>query len=618
MNRWVKVLSIVSSTLILLTAICLFLPDRFYQRSAQSVINLLTDRHLHIGRVTTQRGLQTVIKFSDITFSNPQWSDRRNMVEVEQLSATLNLGALLKGMLEISNLSFSGLKLQLEKNIKDQFNWQLSENSTPKPILSRIELLELSSENSLIEYSDHSTGVQHTLELQSLNLQTKDNTHIPSIEARGTLNGFPVEMHTLMQSPEPLIPQVNYRSSIQLPFGVKASIGDIAITASGHVYTLEGNKMIRSDLSVHVDNLQDLANLIKIELPALGPLDISGSVTGNLSGLKDDGIQASDIKLVLDDESLTANATGAFVGIPSDIKGKIQLDINALDTEALLSTTGVKRSLPGQAKIMAMLQTENRRVDVSLNQAEFASDMFNLELSGKIDDVLNTALASIDVNLDAPDMALVTHLSGQSMPPAWGPVSASGRLTGGNGTYAMNEIVAKLSGNSTATATGTIASLMPFDNMQLNVDANLFTLAEVSAFTPAPLPDMGPFSGHGAVVWKNGELSLLDAKASYNGPLGIAVATGSIGDLIKFDRVRLRADADLPDFKALDLFTGFTMPAVDSVVVSTNLFSTEARDLSARNLNVTAETGNLSISANGSVDSIIKNKGMSEQSALNT
>lgn len=300
---------------------------------------------------------------------------------------------------------------------------------------------------------------------------------------------------------------------------------------------------------MHLKDLQDAAEIFQIELPTLGPIDVTANVTGNLSNISDDGIDAT-------------------------------------------------------------LLAGNKQVDLILHQARLESDQLNVNMSGEINDVLNTVQAKVDIGVDAPDMTLITTLFGQRMPPEWGPVSASGHLSGSHGRYAVNQIDAKLNGNSTAIAIGSIASLMPFDNMHLDVQANLFSLTEVSAYTPEPLPGIGPFSGNGTVIWKNEKLSLVDAKANYNGPLGIVVATGSIGDLIRFDGVRLRADADLTDFKALDLFTGFTMPQVDGVVVSTNLFSIEALDLSARNLNVTARKDNLSISAEGSADSIFKNKGI--------
>ena len=360
-------------------------------------------------------------------------------------------------------------------------------------------------------------------------------------------------------------------------------------------------------MSIHVNQLQDLAKLIQVELPALGPVEVSATVSGNLATLGHDGMEITGVNLLLDDKNLTVNGTGSFVGIPLDIKGDMQLDIKAPDTDELLRVVGVNRSLAGQLHIKAKLHAENKLVDMSLQQAQFESSLFNGHMSGTVTDILDSALATIDIDIEAPDMSLVTQLSGQGMPPEWGPISGSGQLVGSRGQYAIDDIVAKISGNSTATAKGSIASLMPFDDMHLDVDVNLFTLAETSAFTVKPLPDIGPISGDGAVVWENGELSLIGAKATYDGSLGAAVVTGKIDDLIEFDKVRLKGDADLPDFKALDLFTGFTMPAVDRVIVSTDLISTEAKDLSARNLSVTARKNKLSVSAEGSVDSIIKN-----------
>ena len=594
MKRWFKALGIILSAVVMLVAVSLFLPDRIYLRAAESITRQLTDRDLHIGSLNIQRGLQTVIEMSDVSFSNAEWSDKSAMIEAERLTATINLRALLQGMVEISSLSLNGLKLQLEKHTKGQFNWQLteseseSEKSAVKQIRSRIKLIELSANNNLIEYIDHPADVQHTIELQSLDFHIRNDASVPVIGARGTVNGFPAVINTLQKNTDSMTSGTEKSSSSRRHFDVEASIGDIAISVAGNVDTSDGNETINSEVSIHVNQLQDLAKLIQVELPALGPVDVSATVSGNLATLGHDGMEISGVNLLLDDKNLVVNGTGSFTGIPLDIKGDMQLDIKAPDTDELLRVVGLNRSLAGQLHIKAKLHAENKLVNMSLLQAQFESSLFNGHMSGTVTDILDSALATIDIDIEASDMSLVTQLYGQNMPPEWGPISASGQLVGSHGQYAIDHIVAKISGNSTATAKGSIASLMPFDDMHLDVDVNLFTLAETSAFTTEPLPDIGPLSGDGAVVWENGELSLVGAKASYDGSLGSAVVTGNIDDLIGFDKVRLKGDADLPDFKALDLFTGFTMPAVDRVVVSTDLISTEAEDLSARNLSVTA------------------------------
>ena len=607
MRRWLKAFGIISFAVVMLVVISLFLPDHVYQRAAERITHLLTDRDLHIGSIRIQRGLQTNVELSDISLSNAEWSDRSTMLKADRLTASINLRALVQGTWEISSLTSSGLKLHLEKSKQGQSNWQLSDSSPSKSEHSRIKLIELSASNNLIEYIDQAADLQHKLELQSLDFKAENGGRIPELAARGVVNGFPVAIDTVAHNPEALKSRVENLPSARLPFYVKGSIGDLVITASGDVDTANSNAIVDSEVSLHVDKLQKLGKLIKADLPAFGSVDVSAHVKGDLSTVITDGVELSTINIRLDDEKLNVKGRGSFVGVPLDTHGDMQVNITALDNSDLLRVAGVNRPLPGQTHVEAMLHIDNKHVDISVDKAHVESDLFNFHLSGKLTDALGVAQASIDVDFEAPDMSLITHLYEQSMPPEWRSVSASGQLVGSNGQYALNQIVAKMNDKSTATATGSIGNLMPFDNMQLDVNANLFSLAEVSAFTTKPLPDIGPMSGNGEVLWKDGELSLLGAKANYSGPLGIAVVTGRIGDLMAFDKVRLRADANLPDFKALDLFTGFTMPAVDSVIVSSNLFSTEAMDLSARNLKVTARQDNVNISAEGSVDSIIQN-----------
>ena len=222
MKRWFKALGIILSAVIILGAVSLFLPDRIYLRAAESITRQLTDRDLHIGSLNIQRGLQTVVEMSDISFSNADWSDRSAMIEAERLTATINLRALVQGIVEISSLSLDGLKLQLEKYTKGQFNWQLTESesesetekSAVKQNRSRIKLIELSANNNLIEYIDHPADVQHTIELQSLDFHIKNDARVPVIGARGTVNGFPAVINTLQKNTDSVISEAEKPSSL--------------------------------------------------------------------------------------------------------------------------------------------------------------------------------------------------------------------------------------------------------------------------------------------------------------------------------------------------------------------------------------------------------------------
>ena len=242
MKRWLKAFGIFSSAVVIIVATILLLPDRLYQRAAESVTHLLTDRELHIGTLSIKRGLQTVVEMSDISFSNAEWSDQSSMIKVKKLTVSLNLRTLILRIVEISSLSLNGLKLHLERNAQDQSNWQLSEGESGDVRQDRlhIKLIEFSAENNFIEYTDHAGGVQHAIELQSLNFHASTDTRIPVIGARGTVNGFPAVINTLSKTPNSIVSDDEDLSFARLPFNIEASVGEVAITATGDFDTSNG------------------------------------------------------------------------------------------------------------------------------------------------------------------------------------------------------------------------------------------------------------------------------------------------------------------------------------------------------------------------------------------
>ena len=77
------------------------------------------------------------------------------------------------------------------------------------------------------------------------------------------------------------------------------------------------------------------------------------------------------------------------------------------------------------------------------------------------------ASADIDLSAKAPNLNLVTHWFGQAMPEQWGPIKAKAKLTGRDSQYALENINLDMDGKSKVSATGSIDSLIGFNNMIL-------------------------------------------------------------------------------------------------------------------------------------------------------
>ena len=510
------------------------------------------------------------------------------------------------GVLQINSLTSDSSLLTLRPNSPADPDPGLSNTVKEVPDFSRIKLLGAALENLVVNYSDEQGDIKHQLALSIVSFNSNSALNNLSMNIHGAFNDLPITLSIeTMKVPSDPSSQVSVN---ELPIALNGRIGKIDLESHGILSLSSTSMQLHGNTSVHIDNLTDIGELINIELPSIGPITLSASVNANSATLNSSGIDLSMISLQVDDHNLTLDAQGAFSFVQQSSAGELEINLAAPDLNWVLDLAGIKKQLPGSVKVGATLRQTNNNWHVDIHQATLIGKLIDLELAGNIEDLLGIKKALLNIAVNTPNLDIIEQLYGKKMPKEWGPITASGTLHGSDGNYSILEIEAKLNGLSKLTAKGSIASLVPFDHMQLDVEAHLHSLDEISTFTRKPLPDIGPFIGKGVVSWRQKHLTLTDARANYNGPHGIAAVTGNIGDLVHFDKVRLRADADLPSFSALDLFTGFTMPPVDNVVASANLISTHAKDLSAKNLKVTVKRDAISISGEGSVDSIIKSK----------
>lgn len=604
-----KILGILFLLVGLLIAVAIFLPDRQYRNLTESVLGRLTGNEVIIGDLVIDRGRKLSVDVKDFSIANPAWAKQADMLKANRLYVSISVPALLTGRLSVYELLVDGLNLDLEKEGQGRTNWafitpdDMSE-SKPQEIslekLSRLGVVKMDVTNSRIDYSDETSARQFSFTLDDMHISESTDGLNQLIEAKGAFN----KMKVSIEGKTPLINALGLDNKI--PFDVTASIDKTQFQASGEVESKNHELLLSSNITAHSDNLADLSEFTTQGLPSLGPVDLSAELHGNLSELARQGIDLSNLDLKIDDPDIKFTAQGSLSGLMATNQGDITLNLDVANTNKLLELAHVDKDLPGTLTVDASVTGDGGDYDLIIQQAGLNSDFLQIQLTGSVTDLLNGASADIDLNAKAPDLGLVTHWFGQAVPDQWGPINAQAKLTGKDSQYALENINLDMDGKSKVSATGTINSLIGFNNMDLDVEATLDSLSEISAFTPITLPDVGPMHGTGEIHWLNGKLSLVNAAATYDGFYGKADASGNIGDLIHFDKVDLKANASIPNLGIAEAFSGHKMPKIGTVTASADLVSPEALDLSAINLVANYDNQGIKASAKGSIDSMIK------------
>ena len=595
--------------MLLLIAVVLFLPDQQYQTIVKKLVENALDREITIGEMITTRGLNPSLELKNFAVSDASWSENEHMISAENVYLSLDITQLLEGKLHINNLSAQALDIDLLKNESGQANWQFKARKTDTDEkfnmqhLTRVFLSQFNLADTQISYLDELKKLKYRLELPSFQLVgDAEKPNLQQINTQGEFNDLPFSIKGDVGLFDELV------KNKSLPFNIISKLNESNLAINGELVEQSGDLYLSTNVVAQTRSLTDLSAFTVNELPAIGPIDISADISGNLKAIKEKGIDVNDLLIKIDDPQIKLDVNGNLSSLGATNTGDISINLDVSELSKLTQVFGLKKHLPGSLLVQASAAGSDQDFSLNVVKATLDSAFLKAEISGQVDDLFKSRQARFEIDTNAENLDFITQLFGQKMPPQWGPVSATAILTGKDDKYALENIDAKLNGESKLTAVGQIDNLTKFESMDLDVEASLASLNEISAFTVSPLPQLGPITAQGIVSWREGKLLLTEANANYDGDYGQADVTGSIGDLIKFDIVRLNAAATLPDLGVAELFSGVEMPDLKDIQASADLISPTALDLSAKNFKANYEFDGVKLNAVGSIDSMIKNR----------
>ena len=201
--------------------------------------------------------------------------------------------------------------------------------------------------------------------------------------------------------------------------------------------------------------------------------------------------------------------------------------------------------------------------------------------------------------------------------PELGPIMASGRLTGRNGTYRLDGLRFTIGAKNTLwiEASGALETLRPqqdnpLDGVMLKVTFALPSSKVLSQLIPPEVPELKNITGHFDVEGSPEALAISKARIEAVGPEGLAgVAAGRVGRLSLVPSFAARdlaveLEVSAPSTEGLSQFVGFHLPELGAIRAKAalrdrgDLFSVTGIDASAGPeekpaVHVTGEIGNL-------------------------
>jgi uncharacterized protein involved in outer membrane biogenesis len=209
------------------------------------------------------------VVLENIRFANPSWAAHRWLLQGRRVGFTLERSALLRGNVEISELSLDGARLALERNAQGEKSWTLDESTRPQT--SRLPGIgRLSVSNGTVRYDDASTDTSLVVWLDTNGSSGRLPT---SFSAQGTYRGKRLHAEGYAGAVLSSVDTVH-------PFPIRGvvQIGSTRAAIEGAVTDLATFSRARLHVTLEGRDLAHLHPLFPIRLPKTRPYAIEGTL----------------------------------------------------------------------------------------------------------------------------------------------------------------------------------------------------------------------------------------------------------------------------------------------------------------------------------------------------
>jgi hypothetical protein len=213
------------------------------------------------------------LSVNGLVVASEDWTKEPDLLQIDELTASLSLTSLFSPETLIESLSLSGLKIYLEVDADHGNNWTLgrAEDAASAPqdrtrrtrIPFRIEHFELAK--SKLEY--RSPGLTEVLQFSITRLtESILASRQVEIELHGDVNGTPVALAVRINDIERL-------SALQdVRFSTEGSLGEIKLSGKLEFEDLLQPSRPLADISLDGPDIAYLADILRIESVTSGPL----------------------------------------------------------------------------------------------------------------------------------------------------------------------------------------------------------------------------------------------------------------------------------------------------------------------------------------------------------
>ena len=548
-SKWLLGVSLLLVTLVVIVPLlfALLVDEEYAKRQISNAVETRTGRPLLIeGELGMAFGVKPRLVARAIRYPNADWGKHRWAIEVDEAALTVDLWALLRGKVLVTDVVLRKPRLRVEKNASGAYNLSIARPRLPlgktgPPPRSFPAWLGVSSVDIVDGEITVATRYRHwDILLHEARAQSAGRDQPVAIEARGEVEETPVTATATLGSPETLFAE---QSS---PFTLDGIVGADGnrLSARGSVRNVLKWRGVDLRLDFEAAQLAELSKLAIVPLPNIAPL------SGHARLYQPEGIFGMQLREV-EVNSTQFGLRGTLTGtIPKLYRlGEIDLSLTAtgiLDRELTdWAHAFAPRGL--DASVTARLRGSRRDAELTVETATAktagllltANGAFTRTDGGKWRAALPVSLTVSDFNAlniaGAPGGALARVA----------PVTASAELRREQAEWHLRDIALSLERDALAVrVAGAVERLGRGFDGNLTVTAAADDGRYLQPLFDAPLPPLSALQLQAGVAFERGVLRADVARLEGRAYGADWSASGAIAELNRWRGVALAVRAE--------------------------------------------------------------------------
>ena len=337
--------------------------------------------------------------------------------------------------------------------------------------------------------------------------------------------------------------------------------------AAKNIMDLEG---VSANLSMKAESLDLLADITGMNLPSLGPLNVSTRIVSTGKNLGKMNFR-TDIK----GEQIQVSAAGSLED-PLELKNvDAEVTLGVTSFAWLVDYLAIKLPPLGPLQASARIASTGDTLSVRDIEANLAGENITLQLAGSVGDVLKVqgvdATADLTVrSLDVLSEYVDTDLS------SLGPLKASAAVSADEGRIQIKNFSADLAGQHLAAEmTGSLENVRKLTGIGADFKVAVDSLASLDPLAKRKLPASGPVELKGTLSGEGGLKAPVKIDVSLTSDGVDASLTGSVSDLLNATGIDLGFEVKAESLAKAGKLTGIQSRSPNSVSMTGRLLTDE-------------------------------------------